>query len=290
METNYDGLFEDSKDYQKEGPQMLDKEAWAAKQKAQREALYTQADGMADKVLGDPEYLRAYLEAQARLGRATITNTLLLMAQRPGASRVHTFEEWQRMGRSIKSGEQASLIFQKGREYVREDGTIGAFQNVRRVFDIRQTTGKAVKQPPIHPVKHRLKALMAETAVPCKLSDNVSQSIGASFNSETCVAEVARGLDEDALFFCVARELARAEHGGSTFECDCAANILCNRYGMAPRYPDARPEEYVNLDSEGKREALFKVRKAACAVMERMDRNLARLAQAYEKRQDGPQR
>ena len=296
METreNYDALFQESPQAAAPAPSEprapMDKEAWAAKQKEQRETLYERADRMADAVLDDPAALQRYLKAQALLGRSGVTNTLLLMEQCPGATRVHSFEEWQRMGRSVKRGEQASLVFERGREYVREDGSIGAFQNVKRVFDVRQTAGKPLRQPPIHPVRNRLKALMTNTSVPVRLSDEISQSLGALYQEDKNAVQVARGLDGNDLFFVVARELARAETRASTFACDCVANIMCNRYGMTPRYSDQVPEEFANLEPQGKREVLVSVRNVACAMMERMDRSLSQILQPQEKRQDAPQR
>ena len=292
METreNYDALFQESPQAVAPAPSEprapMDKEAWAAKQKEQRETLYERADRMAD----DPAALQRYLKAQALLGRSGVTNTLLLMEQCPGATRVHSFEEWQRMGRSVKRGEQANLVFERGREYVREDGSMGAFQNVKRVFDVRQTAGKPLRQPPIHPVRNRLKALMTNTPVSVRLSDEISQSLGALYQEDKNIVQVARGLDGDALFFVVARELARSETRASTFACDCVANIMCNRYGMTPRYSDQVPEEFANLEPQGKREVLVSVRNAACAMMERMDRSLSQMLQPQEKRQDAPQR
>ena len=295
METreNFDALFQETPlpaPATPEPRQPMDKEAWAAKQKEQREALYAQADVMADRVLGEPESLKAYLQAQARLGKISVTNTLLLMGQRPGAARVHSFEEWQRMGRSVKRGEKASLVLEPGREYVKEDGSLGVSYNVKWVFDVRQTGGRDVRQPPIHPVRNRLKALMTETAVECKLTDDVSQSIGAHFNEELNMVQVAKGLDGDTLFFTVARELARAETRNSTFACDCVANILCNRYGIPPRYSDQVPEEYANLEPRGKREMLSEVRQTACNAIERIDRNLQHMLAPQQKNQDVPTR
>lgn len=60
METreNYDALFQEAPQAvvpaQDEPRAPMDKEAWAAKQKEQREALYERADKIADAVLDNP--------------------------------------------------------------------------------------------------------------------------------------------------------------------------------------------------------------------------------------------
>ncbi len=293
METreSYDNLFQEAQAPTAPEPrQAMSKEEWAALQKEQREALYAQADAMADRVLGESERLKAYLQAQARLGRASVTNTLLLMEQRPGASRVHSFQEWQRMGRSVNRNEKASLVLEPGREYVKDDGSLGVSYNVKRVFDVKQTGGRDLRQAPIHPVRNRLKALMTKTPVPVQLSDAVAPGVGAIYSEYKNVVEVARGLEGDTLFFVVARELARAETRNSTFACDCVANILCNRYGISPRYSDRVPEEYANLEPRGKREMLSDVRQTACNAIERIDRNLEQMLSPQQKKQDAPTR
>ena len=296
METtreNYDALFDEvMKEIppQPEQRQPVDKEAWAAAQKAQREELYALADQAAGRALSDPAALRQFIEIQARLGGESAANTLILMEKYPEATRIHTFEEWKRMGRSIKSGEQALSLLARGREYVREDGTTGVFMRIRKVFDVGQTTGRAIKQRPVHAVYNRIKALLTDTPVPVCLSDDIPANVGAVYRPEKGMVNVARGLDGKALFFSAARELARESGCQSTFLCDCVANILCSRYHMEPRYPDRIPETYVNLEPKAKRVVLADIRQTAWLIERRMDRNLDKLINPREKQQDTPER
>lgn len=296
METkreNYDSLFAElaqEAPQQPEARQPVDKEAWAAAQKAQREELYALADQMADRALSDPAILRQYIETQARLGGESTTNTLILMEKYPEASHTRTFEEWHRMDRSVKPGEQAISLLSRGREYVREDGTKGAYMQTRKVFDVRQTTGRALRQQPVHATFNRIKALMTDTPVPVRLSDAVPGGVGAQYNAEKGVVEVARGLDGNALFFSVARELARANENLDTFQADCVANTLCCRYGMEPRFPDRIHESFAALEPAEKRQLLSNVRAAAWEMEKRIDRNLEQMVKTQEKRQDAPAR
>ena len=170
METtreNYDALLEEVMQEippKPEQRQPMDKETWAAAQKAQREELYALADQVAGRALSDPAALRQFIETQARLGGESAANTLILMERYPKAARVHTFEEWKQMGRSIRPGEQALSLLARGREYVRDDGATGVFMRIRKVFDVRQTTGRAIKQRPIHGEYNRIKALLTDIA------------------------------------------------------------------------------------------------------------------------------
>lgn len=296
METtreNYDALLEEVMQEippKPEQRQPMDKETWAAAQKAQREELYTLADQVAGRALSDPAALRQFIETQARLGGESAANTLILMERYPKAARVHTFEEWKQMGRSIRPGEQALSLLARGREYVREDGATGVFMRIRKVFDVRQTTGRAIKQRPIHGEYNRIKALLTDTPVPVCLSEEVPATVGAVYLPEQGVVNVARGLEGKALFFSAARELARESGCQSTFLCDCVANILCSRYHMEPRYPDRIPETYANLEPKAKRAVLADIRQVAWLIERRMDRNLDRLVNPREKQQDTQER
>lgn len=184
----------------------------------------------------------------------------------------------------LHSAWRASLsLLARGREYVREDGATGVFMRIRKVFDVRQTTGRAIKQRPIHGEYNRIKALLTDTPVPVCLSEEVPATVGAVYLPEQGVVNVARGLEGKALFFSAARELARESGCQSTFLCDCVANILCSRYRMEPRYPDRIPETYANLEPKAKRAVLADIRQVAWLIERRMDRNLDRLVNLREK-------
>ena len=60
----------------------------------------------------------------------------------------------------------------------------------------------------------------------------------------------------------------------NTFLCDCAANIACIRYGIAPQDFDQISEEFHALETREKRDALSIIRDTACKITERIDLNL----------------
>ena len=87
--------------------QEFDREAWAAQKKERRDALYVMAHEMADAALTDTSALADYLGVQAKLGKTSVVNSLLVAAQKPEASFIRSFEDWQKHGRSVMKG----LIF-----------------------------------------------------------------------------------------------------------------------------------------------------------------------------------
>ncbi len=269
---NFDSLFSN----QQRSEQPFDKEAWAQQKQEKRQELYDTIDEMTDRALSEPEMLAAYIKTQARLGMTSVANTLLVAAQKPEASYVMGFDDWAQKGRSVKRGEKAIEILEANGEYTRKDGSLATSYDAKRVFDISQTHGKPIQQRATlaMPLRSKLKALMTDAPVPIQPSENVSESVGALYSQENNTIYVARTSDWNKLFFVVARELARAEHGENTFICDCAANIACERFGVPSVPCDEIPDEFSSLDVREKRSVLGVVREAACEINERVDRNL----------------
>ncbi len=113
----------------------FDKEAWAQKKQEQRDALFAQVDEMADVTLSDPAALQRFLYKQGAAVHAySVTNTLLILKQRPDAEHVRHEDEWAQMGRGIRKGEgrNAILLFKQDHEYAGKDGFMKSGYNVHR--------------------------------------------------------------------------------------------------------------------------------------------------------------
>lgn len=92
---NFDSLFSNQ---QQRNEQPFDKEQWAQQKQEKRQELYDMIDEMADRALSEPEMLAAYIKTQARLGMTSVANTLLITAQKPGASYVMSYDDWTQKG------------------------------------------------------------------------------------------------------------------------------------------------------------------------------------------------
>ena len=90
---------------------------------------------------------RSHLEVQGRFHRYSFSNTLLIVRQDPGASRVAGFATWKSLGRAVRKGERAIWILapMTGRRTRMADGEehrpILGFRPVA-VFDVAQTDGE----------------------------------------------------------------------------------------------------------------------------------------------------
>ena len=108
------------------------------------ELLDTLTDGVA--ALTTSERWTQYLEVQSRFPRYSSNNVLLILAQRPDATRVAGYRAWQALGHQVLAKESALRIFApiKYRRHDLPDGDLA--QEIRGfklvpVFDVSQTEG-----------------------------------------------------------------------------------------------------------------------------------------------------
>ena len=96
---------------------------------------------------------RAYLTAQARFHRYSFRNLLLILQQRPEATRVAGFHDWLKHSRHVRKGEKGIAILapMKWQKHDKDSGEttsgIGGFRAVY-VFDIAQTDGEPLPERP----------------------------------------------------------------------------------------------------------------------------------------------
>ena len=92
---------------------------------------------------------RNYLFSQSKFHRYSFNNVLLILLQKPDASRIAGYQTWRELGRQVKRGERALQILaplQRKRERENEKGesetfyAVAGFKTVS-VFDISQTEG-----------------------------------------------------------------------------------------------------------------------------------------------------
>lgn len=99
---------------------------------------------------------RRWAETRATFHDYSMGNCMLIALQRPDATQVAGFKAWQQLGRQVRKGERAIRIMApmvvKDREAPEnEDATRVLFRSVP-VFDIGQTDGEPLPEPPCEPV------------------------------------------------------------------------------------------------------------------------------------------
>lgn len=192
----------------------------------------------------DGSRFRDYLEVQSRFDRYTATNALLILAQKPEATQLRDFESWRSTGAFIKRQEMSHgiSILEPGDEYRREDGSIGTYYNVKKVYDVSQTNARSKVQPAVSMDERLLlKALIHRPPVPMQTVDELPNNMGALYDHDQQVIFVRRGMTAEDIFRSVSKELAHAEIAGTrsayrredaAFAAYSVSYLLCRKYGI----------------------------------------------------------
>ena len=239
-ELNYDDIFTSvQQEPEPEPEEPFDLDAWKEKKQTDRQQVYNMADDTTMAVSTHSEYFQDYLDVQARFPRYSVTNAMLILAQNPEATLLKDFDAWKAAGLNIRKGAESISILEPGNSYVRDNDSIGTNFNVKRVFDISQTT-----TPPRAYGSARvddrvlLKALAKSSPVPIRPVDDLAAKGGAVYDPGQQVIFLRKGMDAPTIFIAVSKEIAHAELAKSrdsydrneaSFAAYCTAYILCQR-------------------------------------------------------------
>ena len=281
--SNFDDIFESA-------PQTdeFDKEAWAAKKKAERDEVYALADATAEAVCADGGKFRDYLDVQAAFRNYSATNALLILATKPDARRLGDKDFWRDQGVYIKRQEfgHPIKIVESNGEYTRDDGSIGTSYNIKRVYDISQTTSRMrAPQPVSYDTRALFNALIYKRPVDIRSVDELPNNVSAIYDHEQKVIFVCRGLDADNLFCGLSKALAEAEIAMTSDEYDpynasykahCVSYILGKEFGFeVSDYNFGNPSDLLRTDDPQKiRAELSEIRDTAFDISARMTRSL----------------
>jgi len=254
--------------------------------------LVTQAlDALASAVeRGESEQFRAYLARLARFHRYSVGNVLLIVLQRPNATRVAGVRAWNRLGRYVRQGEKgirimAPIVWRKKKDTRQgsEEGA-GAEELVRFrsvcVFDMAQTEGKPLPefaQARGEPGEYtdRLMAFAAAQGIQVEFSDALGSAHGLSSGGRILVR---KGLSPAEEFSVLAHELGhellhRAEEGRPSSrtvretEAEAVAFVVCEAIGLEAVNAAA---DYIRLYQGSKEtllESLQRIRQAAVEII-----------------------
>src|SRR5262245_42439764 len=157
-------------------------------QKLSKQAL----DDLAAKLdEGKSESLTRLIQAMARFHNYSPSNVLMILGQRPDATRVAGVRTWNRLRRHVRQGEKGIAIFAPMRVKRREEAGDGKEEvdrvsfRVVHVFDLSQTDGEPL--PEIgrvtgEPGEHlsALKRVLARHRIALEYHDSLGGALGRS--------------------------------------------------------------------------------------------------------------
>ncbi len=237
--ADLDEIFDEQESVGEKGEsKTMTREEWQAK----REQLRTEAFEKLEEATGrlsDPAALTTYFDVQSRLDRYSVSNVILIAAQKPDATRLADFNYWQKHEAGIKKGEHAIMILEP-REYEKADGTKGVSYDPKKVFDISQTTiePKQYRKKPVDE-KRLIKALTKTSPVRMVIDNELPEGVNARFSPDAGVIGVRQGMSGDEIFRALAGEIAKARAASDQrnvggFEITAVTYILCRRNDITP--------------------------------------------------------
>ena len=204
----------------------------------------------------------------------------------------------ENLGAFIKKQEKGIAILEPGKEYARDDGSIGVSYDVKKVFDVSQTTSRTRTQPPVQMDERTLlRALIHNPPVFLQTVDELPDGKGALYDPAKQMISVRRGMDAPSIFRSVSLELAHAEwdlthesydRASAAFPAFCISYLLCRKNGVdvsSYRF-DTLPEDFRAKDAQSIRTILSEIRDTAEKISTRMYRATEQMEAAKSKEQE----
>ena len=245
-------------------------------------------DATAEAVCADGGKFREYLDVQAAFRNYSATNALLILATKPDARRLGDKDFWRDQGVYIKRQEfgRPIKIVESNGEYTRDDGSIGVSYNIKRVYDISQTTARTrAPQAVSHDARALLNALIYKRPAPVQSVDELPNGMNAVYDREQNTIFVRRGLSANDLFCGLSKALAQAElartgeeytEENAGFKAQCVSYILGKEFGVdVSGYAFEAPADFLRTDDPQEiRAELSEIRDTAYDISARMARSL----------------
>ena len=249
--------------------------------------------------------MRRFLAVQARFHHYSWSNVLLILAQRPEATRVAGFSTWRDLGRYVNRGEHGITILAPifRRQDKSQEAKAASEEEVRpnpvrfrqvHVFDITQTDGTPLPEPPSRRLEGEsgearwLIARLLELAKAEGLTvDMAAQDCGSAngfYSRQAKTIHVADGLAVDQQAKTLAHEIGHhvlgheGGHGDRSAKevaAEGTAFVVCQHYGMdTTAYSLGYVATWAGGGKEGEqkvRATLREIQHAGGAVIDRVE-------------------
>lgn len=279
--SNYDDMLNVQADSLKDS-----KTLFAEESRENRNRCYEMAERTTLAIAENVDVFQQYLNLQSRFDRYTPNNVILILAQNPDAQKLGDYGYWREQGVFVKRKESNHpiLIMEPGKEYEREDGSIGTYYNAKKLYDISQTTFRE-RISPAENIDDRLLVRALVNNPPANIvstePENMPENKGAVFVPEESKIYVKKGMDAHEIFKCVIPELVHAnlaygdKHYDRTvneFYATCVTYMLCEKYGVDVGTVDFKeaPEQFGGMETKEIRGELSVMRDEMNAISSRM--------------------
>lgn len=212
----------------------MSSEDWKNHKKEEKDKLYEMIDKSLEEIKDNSDNFKKYLDLQSKFNNYSVNNTMLIYAQNREATRVRGFDEWKKYGANILNGEKGIMILEPTEKFTREDGTEGMYFNVKRVFDVSQTSLNVKERNNSYSNKVLLSAFLENYNIQCV--DEIKGPSNAFWNSKDKFLYVKTGLEPKELFHSVLKELSNIQFDKKDvfkdFKSNCISYMICKKYNL----------------------------------------------------------
>lgn len=249
--------------------------------------------------------MRSYLALQARFHRYSWSNVLLILAQKPEATRVAGFSTWIDLGRHVNRGEHGITILAPvfRRRDESQEAETASEEDVRptpvryrpvHVFDVGQTSGTPLPEPPCRTLEGesgearwllpRLLDFTREEGLTVDMAAKDCGSANGYYNRQAGIIHVADGLAVDQQAKTLAHEIGHhvlghegghGDRGAKEVAAEGTAFVICQHYGMdTAAYSFGYVATWAGAGQDGEqkvRATLRDIQRAAGKVIDRVE-------------------
>lgn len=237
---------------------------------------------------GKSEALTQFLDAVAHFHSYSFGNMLLILRQRPEATRVAGFGTWKKLGRFVKRGEKgiaiiAPMVYRKDDSLAQADDRVIRGFKVAHVFDVSQTEGDAL--PRIGTIDgdpgsytEALKRLVAARSIKLEYVPSMGSALGCSAGG---TITLVTGLEPAKEFSVLVHEFAHEilHHARNRpdsikvreTEAEAVAFVVCRSVGLDTGSAAA---DYIQLYDGSKdtlAQSLDRIQKTASEILSGLD-------------------
>ncbi|MAY74956.1 MAG: DUF1738 domain-containing protein [Phycisphaerae bacterium] len=234
---------------------------------------------------GRSETLRAFLEMVGKFHRYSFGNVMLILSQRPDATRVAGYRTWQGLGRQVRKGEKgitiiAPMMLKQDAEPGQDPERVLRFK-AATVFDVSQTDGEELPKPAQMqgtPKEHlqRLERFIVDQGIVLELRMDIGQAAGISMGGHICIRPE---LTPPERFSVLVHELAHemlhhgehAERGDKQtreLEAEAVAYVVSTGIGLEPGTACSDYIQSYGGDAEKLAAVLDRVQKTAARILD----------------------
>ena len=239
---------------------------WSRNAAKKKKEAYRMINSTAKSVFDNPMNLQDYLLVQANFNRYSVRNALLIAAQMPSASVLHSYTEWKQGGYSVRQGVKGVAVLEPGNEYIRRDGSHGRYMDIRTHLDISQVIGEVPQKEKTYDTVREQRLSKLSALVYCmnnkikiidtKKDPDILYGRPAFYNNGIIYADSDR-LDFTTLYPVLATEIAHAHCERMRSEdysrqqygaiCEFAGFMVCKKQDVTWNSALRIPESYRDL-------------------------------------------